>query len=101
MVGYDHKEGKAATSLHHTIAGATSGALTRLLLQPLDVLKIRFQLQVEPIHRKSLQSYYKSLLQAIVHIPQDEGLSAFWKGHLPAQYLSVVYGPVQFVSFEF
>ena len=31
------------------VAGAVSGALTRLLTCPLDVLKIRFQLQQEPI----------------------------------------------------
>ena len=33
------------------VAGAVSGALTRLFTCPLDVLKIRFQLQLEPISR--------------------------------------------------
>ena len=31
------------------VAGTVSGALTRLFTCPLDVLKIRFQLQLEPI----------------------------------------------------
>ncbi len=31
------------------IAGSISGGVTRLVVAPLDVLKIRFQLQVEPI----------------------------------------------------
>lgn len=31
------------------IAGAVSGCLTRAILSPVDVLKIRFQLQLEPI----------------------------------------------------
>ena len=31
------------------VAGSVSGALTRLCTCPLDVLKIRFQLQLEPI----------------------------------------------------
>ena len=31
------------------IAGAVSGGLTRAILSPVDVVKIRFQLQLEPI----------------------------------------------------
>ena len=31
------------------IAGGVSGSLTRAILSPVDVLKIRFQLQLEPI----------------------------------------------------
>ncbi len=31
------------------VAGAVSGAVTRLLVSPLDLIKIRFQLQIEPI----------------------------------------------------
>ena len=31
------------------IAGAVSGCLTRAILSPVDVVKIRFQLQLEPI----------------------------------------------------
>ena len=30
-------------------AGAVSGCLTRAILSPVDVVKIRFQLQLEPI----------------------------------------------------
>ena len=30
-------------------AGAVAGCLTRALLSPIDILKIRFQLQLEPI----------------------------------------------------
>ena len=31
------------------VAGAVSGGVTRLLIEPLDVLKVRFQLQLEAI----------------------------------------------------
>lgn len=30
------------------LAGALSGAITRFLLSPLDLLKVRLQLQIEP-----------------------------------------------------
>lgn len=33
------------------VAGAVSGGVTRLLVAPLDVLKVRLQLQFEPIEK--------------------------------------------------
>ena len=35
---------------YSVIAGAVSGVVTRIIIEPLDVLKIRFQLQVEHIN---------------------------------------------------
>ena len=40
-----------SSSLHSGIAGATAGVVSRIVSAPLDVLKIRFQLQVEPIKK--------------------------------------------------
>ncbi|KAH0541129.1 mitochondrial thiamine pyrophosphate carrier-like [Cotesia glomerata] len=86
-------------SQNHAIAGAVSGFLTRLICQPFDVIKIRFQLQVEPIsHTHS--SKYQSLLQATSTIIREEGIFSLWKGHLPAQFLSITYGLTQFYSYN-
>ncbi|XP_050438793.1 mitochondrial thiamine pyrophosphate carrier-like [Adelges cooleyi] len=84
----------------HCAAGACSGALTRMFGQPFDVVKIRFQLQVEPISKKSIISKYKTIPQAMYLISKEEGLKALWKGHLPGQLLSITYGLTQFVMFE-
>nr|AKN21588.1 slc25a-20 [Schmidtea mediterranea] len=81
-------------------AGALSGFIVRLITQPLDVLKIRFQLQVEPISKDFKDSYYKNIKQASKRIYLEEGIFGFWKGHVPAQYLSIVFGAVQFRTFE-
>ncbi|XP_001603742.1 mitochondrial thiamine pyrophosphate carrier isoform X2 [Nasonia vitripennis] len=80
---------------HHAIAGAASGCLTRFICQPLDVVKIRFQLQVEPIKKHS-SSKYHSMLQTFRLIAKEESFYALWKGHVPAQLLSVIYGTSQF-----
>lgn len=78
-------------------AGAFSGSFTRFVAQPLDVLKIRFQLQLEPIDRGSK---YSSIIQAVKSIIKEEGISTLWSGHIPAQLLSITYGIIQFSTFE-
>ena len=53
------------------------------------------QLQIEPVSSQKLQGKYWGLFQASRCIHSEEGLSAFWKGHIPAQLLSICYGAVQ------
>ena len=58
------------------------------------VCVVKFQLQVEPIQKYN-GSKYHGMLQACSTIYKEEGIHAFWKGHVPAQGLSLVYGLVQ------
>lgn len=88
---------------HYTataLAGGTAGVSARLLSNPLDVLKIRFQLQEEAISKKCLQSKYTGVLQSFRTILHEEGLGAFWKGTVPGTWLYFVYGSVQFTCFD-
>jgi solute carrier family 25 thiamine pyrophosphate transporter 19 len=47
MVGFDPEAKKKLSNGEHGVAGAISGALTRLLCQPFDVIKIRFQVSLK------------------------------------------------------
>ncbi|KAK0675519.1 TPC protein, partial [Pygoscelis papua] len=99
MVGYD-PEAKCVSTVEAAAAGSASGLVTRVLVSPLDVIKIRFQLQIEQLSSRNPGAKYHGILQAVQCIFQEEGLVAFWKGHVPAQFLSVGYGAVQFMAFE-
>uniref|UniRef100_A0A023F057 Mitochondrial thiamine pyrophosphate carrier n=2 Tax=Triatoma infestans TaxID=30076 RepID=A0A023F057_TRIIF len=99
MVGYDEKKIEL-TAQEYAFAGAAAGIITRFLFQPLDVLKIRFQLQVEPLKRSSDISKYRTLLQASSTILKEEGIKGLWRGHNSGQLLSITYGVVQFSTFE-
>ncbi|XP_046893403.1 mitochondrial thiamine pyrophosphate carrier [Hypomesus transpacificus] len=101
MVGFD--PGAQSPSLapeQAALAGSAAGMVTRALISPLDVIKIRFQLQIERVSSRQREGKYWSLYQASRCILTEEGLPAFWKGHVPAQFLSVCFGAVQFASFE-
>ena len=55
---------------------ALAGAVARFVVGPLDVLKIRFQVQLEPIAAGVKASHYTSMRQALVTIVQEEGIKA-------------------------
>ncbi|XP_042248061.1 mitochondrial thiamine pyrophosphate carrier [Thunnus maccoyii] len=101
MVGYDPgAQGSALSSQEAALAGSAAGMVTRALVSPFDVIKIRFQLQIECVSSQRREGRYWGLFQAARRIHAEEGLFAFWKGHIPAQLLSVCFGAVQFASFE-
>lgn len=53
------------------------------------------QLQIERVSLLRPAGKYWGLFQASRCIYSEEGLSAFWKGHIPAQLLSICFGAVQ------
>ncbi|XP_045212127.1 mitochondrial thiamine pyrophosphate carrier-like [Mercenaria mercenaria] len=99
MVGYNPE--LKLTERDYVIAGGISNGVARAVTQPFDVLKIRFQLQIEPLSKQSSSSKYHGLYQAFRCIVKEESYRALWKGHVPAQLLSVGYGVVQFSAFEY
>jgi len=78
------------------VAGGLTGAISRMIFQPFDVLKIRFQLQAET----KADAKYKSLYGASVSIAREEGVRALWKGHVSGQCLSVILASVQFGLYQ-
>jgi hypothetical protein len=57
-------------------AGAIAGAVARVLTGPFDVVKIRFQVQLEPIMGAAVEarSKYTGFRQALTTILREEGI---------------------------
>jgi len=105
----DSSTGEKLSPRFDLLAGGISGGVTRFFVAPLDVVKIRFQVQVEPTHLSSQQAAvskvvarakYHSVGQTIRTIIREEGLSALWKGNLTATFLWISYGAVQFATYQ-
>ncbi|KAM7208063.1 Mitochondrial carrier domain containing protein [Naviculisporaceae sp. PSN 640] len=96
------------TRLQTTAAGATAGLISRFVIAPLDVVKIRLQLQTHSLSdpltlsQPSLRGspIYKGTLPTIRHILQHEGLTGLWKGNVPAELLYICYSAVQFTTYR-
>ncbi|KAL6188606.1 hypothetical protein ACLB2K_039998 [Fragaria x ananassa] len=84
-------------------AGLIAGGISRTITSPLDVIKIRFQVQLEPtstwaLVRRNLTapSKYTGMFQATRDIFREEGLPGFWRGNVPALLMVMPYTAIQF-----
>lgn len=73
MVGYNKND--TLTANQKFIAGSVSGMTTRFITQPIDVVKLRIQLQKNTNPNKTLWIYTAR------KILKEEGITAFWHGH--------------------
>ncbi|XP_044500050.1 mitochondrial thiamine diphosphate carrier 1-like isoform X2 [Mangifera indica] len=97
------ESGKLKRAFIHSTAGAIAGAISRTVTSPLDVIKIRFQVQLEPTTSWTLlsenmymSSKYTGMFQATKDIFREEGLPGFWRGNVPALLMVMPYTAIQF-----
>lgn len=87
------------------IAGGVAGLVSRFCIAPLDVVKIRLQLQPhslsDPISCDGIKGpTYKGIFPTLRAIAKQEGIRALWKGNIPAEAMYLCYGGLQFVSYR-
>ena len=82
------------------MAGAFAGMLSRVVVAPLDVIKIRMQVQVEPVAGGGTlgAGKYRGIAQCASTILKEEGARGLWAGTVPALFLWVPYTAVQFAA---
>ncbi|OAA68629.1 mitochondrial dicarboxylate carrier protein [Niveomyces insectorum RCEF 264] len=106
MSGKGERLQDEGSKLQVAVAGAAAGLISRFFIAPLDVVKIRLQLQShslsDPLSQIRLQGgpVYKGTLPTIRHILAHEGLTGLWKGNVPAELMYVCYNAVQFTAYR-
>ncbi|PHH81405.1 hypothetical protein CDD83_3585 [Cordyceps sp. RAO-2017] len=96
------------TKLQVVSAGAVAGLVSRFVVAPLDVVKIRLQLQPHPVPDPltprppphAAPPARRGTFATLRHILRHEGITALWKGNVPAELMYVCYAAVQFVTYR-
>ena len=74
------------------------------MIAPLDVVKIRLQLQTHgsgKLFRHGAEGpIYRGILSTMRTIVLQEGIRGLWKGNVPAELLYMSYGAVQFLAYR-
>jgi len=97
----------------NSVAGGIAGGVSRLAVAPLDLIKIRMQLQppadaaarqggggAPPSSSPSSSVLPRSRLVAVARaVFAEEGLVTFWRGNLAATYLWISYSAAQFGTY--
>ncbi|KAF2498255.1 mitochondrial carrier [Lophium mytilinum] len=86
------------------VAGSVAGLVSRFVIAPLDVIKIRLQLQIhslsDPTSIHGIDGpVYKGTLGTLKQILREEGLTGLWKGNIPAEAMYLMYGAIQFSTY--
>ncbi|KAI9281968.1 mitochondrial carrier domain-containing protein [Sporodiniella umbellata] len=85
------------------LCGGLAGIVTRFAISPLDVIKIRLQLQSQLVSTRSLftkgNEKYSGVLHSCKTIIQEEGFRGLYKGNVAAGYLYLTYGMSQFYAY--
>ncbi|XP_002734044.1 mitochondrial 2-oxodicarboxylate carrier-like [Saccoglossus kowalevskii] len=87
---------KAREAAQQMTAGALTGIVEVSLMQPLDLIKTRFQIQGST----NDPTAYKSLADCFRTIYRLEGITSFYKGILPAILAETSKRAVRFFTFE-
>ncbi|KAI8364757.1 mitochondrial carrier domain-containing protein [Radiomyces spectabilis] len=85
--------------------GGVAGVVSRFVISPLDVVKIRMQLQTHRTHFKFKGETpphvkYSRVMPALKTILREEGIRGLYKGNLPAEYLYLSYSAVEFWAYK-
>lgn len=77
------KEMKLDISFKESLfCSAIAGALASIITNPLDLVKLRMQVQRASSTYKPEEAVYKNLLQGLIHVGKTEGISGLYKGSL-------------------
>jgi solute carrier family 25 (mitochondrial folate transporter), member 32 len=81
---------------NHLVAGTAGGVITALLLHPLDLIKVRLQVQ----DGRVVATRYTGIVSAVRTIASQEGLRGFYRGAVPGAWGSGASWGLYFYFYE-
>ncbi len=96
------KESAKKGSFETIICGGVAGLVSRFCIAPLDVVKIRLQLQTHSTKVPAIKGdrLYNGIYHGLTTIIKQEGITGLWKGNVAAELLYVTYGASQFLAYR-
>ncbi|KAI1296388.1 protein phosphatase 2A regulatory subunit cdc55 [Mortierella claussenii] len=97
------------------LCGATAGVISRFVIAPLDVVKIRLQvstpcnpgitgMNIKDASTAAManqqQPKYRGMFAGMAMIVREEGIRGLWKGNMAAEYLYLTYSGIQFLVYQ-
>ncbi|KAM4810462.1 mitochondrial brown fat uncoupling protein 1 isoform 1-T1 [Rhinophrynus dorsalis] len=79
------------------LAGCTTGALAVTVAQPTDVVKVRFQAQV---NLSGVKKRYNGTFDAYKTIAKEEGMRGLWKGTFPNVTRNAIVNCTELVTYD-
>ncbi|RKO99746.1 hypothetical protein CXG81DRAFT_14083 [Caulochytrium protostelioides] len=87
-------------------SGAFAGVVNRAIIAPIDVIKIRLQIETAALSLRqgrlcaAADAKYTSIAGTLRTVVREEGPAALWKGNVAAECLYLSYGAIQFLLYH-
>jgi len=79
------------------VLGGVSAAISKTAVAPIEIIKLLLQTQ-DANAKITSDKKYKGIMDCLVRVPKEEGVSAFWRGNLANV---IRYFPTQALNFAF
>ncbi|XP_016948865.1 mitochondrial 2-oxodicarboxylate carrier [Drosophila biarmipes] len=92
----------AKRAAFQVLAGGSAGFLEVCIMQPLDVVKTRIQIQATPAASASAlgELHYTGVFDCFAKMYRHEGLTSYWKGIMPPILAETPKRAIKFLVFE-
>jgi hypothetical protein len=93
------QERRQPTAAQNAVAGAIAGFTARMAVAPVDLAKIRLQVQQGRLSPTS-NLKYRGMIGTMLTVAKEEGFLALWKGNIPAQLMVMTFVAIKFSGFN-
>ncbi|EDV95279.1 mitochondrial 2-oxodicarboxylate carrier [Drosophila grimshawi] len=96
-----HQISTGRRAVFQVLAGGSAGFVEVCIMQPLDVVKTRMQIQRIPgVGATAIEAHYNGVFDCFAKMYRQEGLASYWKGLIPPVLAETPKRAIKFLIFE-